>query len=536
MEKYQTQLLKNIRCQLEKWMDQKENISKQDVYRFLHSISGTAGTIGFAEMMTIAQDLMIQLQEKDKENWTMKEIQEFMIHLIYLTYNQTFVESSEDLNEIYTKEGQPFILVVDDETSMLMYLKEELERYGWIVMAATDSIKAISAFYDMQPDCVIIDVHMQGKNGFELFSFLKEKLKQLFVPTIMISVDDSKDNRLKTFEMGADDFIAKPIDIDELYARVNRHIERKKMVDNLLLTDELTRVYNRKYIKKAYETMCSNLYHRHETFSIAILDLDHFKKVNDHHGHLMGDLVLQKFATFLQNNIRKDDSVIRLGGEEFLLFLQGVSALKGKEILEQLNQEFQMVSFPSNTNTFCCSFSAGIVEVTTNNKPVEKWISLADNALYKAKAAGRKQVRMNESDLAIIYKKTLRVAVIDDDPIICSMLEEMLVKFSKDLPFDIKIKSFCDGALFLTDDWSHSNDRYLVILDGIMPGMDGLDVLQSLRASKRQDQYKVIMLTSRNSEKDIARALQLGADDYMTKPFKMIELQTRIRNVCKRME
>ena len=126
--------------------------------------------------------------------------------------------------------------------------------------------------------------------------------------------------------------------------------------------------------------------------------------------------------------------------------------------------------------------------------------------------------------------------MIDDDPIICTMLEDMFSRLIDELPFDLKVKTFRDGSVFLSDDWTYSNEPYVVILDGIMPEMDGLEVLQSLRASTRQDQYNVIMLTSRNSEKDISRALELGADDYMTKPFKMDELETRIRHLCKRMK
>ncbi|WP_394232196.1 response regulator [Niallia oryzisoli] len=536
MEKYQKLLLKNIRSQLEKWMEQKKDIPHHEVYRFLHSISGTAGTIGMIEIMKIAKELMVQLNEQAAKLWTLKEIQEFMIQLIYLSYNQTLELTHEDKAEKQVKEGQPFILVIDDETSMLMYIKEELEKSGNVVMVAADPVKAISSFYDMRPDCIILDIHMKGKNGFELLTFLKEKLKQLFVPTIMISVDNSIENRVKTFEMGADDFIAKPFDMEELRARVKRHIEKKRLVDNLILTDELTRVYNRKYMKHAFDTMCSILLNRQEPFCLAMLDLDHFKVVNDCFGHLMGDHVIQTFAAFLQEKSSKDDIVIRFGGEEFLLLMQGVSAAEGKEFLEQLIVKFQNQTFYTKTDSFSCSFSAGIVEVNTANDDIEKWLSLADEALYRAKEAGRRQVYMNESDIEICYKKPLRVAVIDDDPIMCTILEEMLVRFSNELPFQLNVKSFLNGTLFLSDEWTYSNEPYLVLLDGIMPEIDGLEVLQSLRESTRQDQYTVFMLTSRNSQKDIAKALELGADDYLTKPFKMAELQKRIRYLCTRMK
>lgn len=536
MEKYQQHLLRNIRSQLNMWMEVEEHISHDEVYRFLHSIAGTAGTIGMTEMSAIARELMEQMNKLEEKDWTIKEIQHFMFTLISHCYDYGRDGIASKTLEITVKDGQPFILVVDDETSMLMFLKEELEKYGWIVMVVSDPIKAITAFYDMRPDCIIIDIHMQKKNGFELLAFLKEKLKQWLVPTVMISIDNSKNNRMKTFEMGADDFLAKPFDIDELYVRVKRHIERKTLIDNLILTDELTRVYNRKYTPFAYDTMCSSIGRTEESFSLAVVDLDHFKNVNDHYGHLIGDIVLKDFAALLIDQCRSGDIVIRYGGEEFLVFMERVSARQGKEILDHLLHEFQNLSFTVGEERFSCSFSAGIVEVNRATDSLDYWIKLADDALYKAKSLGRKQVHISESKKKVIHKKPLRIAVIDDDPIVRTILEDSLLRMANESKFALNVKTFRGGSEFLGDEWSYSNENYIVVLDGIMPEMDGLEVLQSLRASTRQDQYKVMMLTSRNSEKDIARALDLGADDYVTKPFKITELEARISYLCKGMK
>ena len=536
MEKYQQHLLGNFRNQLNTWMAQKEHIPHDDVYRFLHSIAGTAGTIGMAEMSSIARGLMEQLERQKKKDWSIKEIQDFLITLISHCYDFNSDGEIQETVEIQAKDSQPFILVIDDETSMLMFLKEELGKYGWIVMVVSDPVKAISAFYDLRPDCIIIDVHMQRKNGFELLAFLKEKLKQWLVPTVMISVDNSKKNRMKTFELGADDFLAKPFEIDELYIRVKRHIERKKLIDNLILTDELTRVYNRKYTGFAYETMCSSIGRREEAFCLAIVDLDHFKHVNDRYGHLTGDIVLKEFSALLSERSRSGDIIIRYGGEEFLIFMERVTAPQGKEILDRMLQEFQSRTFSAESEPFSCSFSAGIVEVNHLNESLDYWVKLADDALYKAKALGRKQIQISESDKKVIRRKPLRIAVIDDDPIIQTILEDMFMRMANELKFDLNVKTFSGGPEFLSDDWSYSNENYVVILDGIMPEMDGLEVLQSLRASTRQDQYRVMMLTSRNSERDISRALELGADDYLTKPFKMADLKVRISYLCKRMK
>ncbi len=128
------------------------------------------------------------------------------------------------------------------------------------------------------------------------------------------------------------------------------------------------------------------------------------------------------------------------------------------------------------------------------------------------------------------------MAIIDDDSIIRTMLKELLSKIDVGDRYEVKIEVFKDGIEFFESQWIHSSDQYFVILDGMMPKMDGLEVLQKLRQHKRHDQYTVIMLTSRNSEQDIQRALELGADDYMTKPFKLMELEARVRHLMKKVK
>ncbi|MEH7608507.1 response regulator transcription factor [Priestia megaterium] len=128
------------------------------------------------------------------------------------------------------------------------------------------------------------------------------------------------------------------------------------------------------------------------------------------------------------------------------------------------------------------------------------------------------------------------MAIIDDDSIIRTMLKELLSKIDVGDRYEVKIEVFKDGIEFFESQWIHSSDQYFVILDGMMPKMDGLEVLQKLRHNKRHDQYTVIMLTSRNSEQDIQRALELGADDYMTKPFKLMELEARVRHLMKKVK
>ncbi|MCA1029821.1 diguanylate cyclase [Bacillus timonensis] len=536
MEKYKKKLINNIRTQLDDWFDKEQFVNHSDLYRFLHSITGTAATVGMGDLGDTAKKLMESIKENESKTWSSRELQEFLIEIITQCYHYDSDQEIEIKEQKVNESNQPTVMVIDDDLSLLMYIKEELEKEGWYVFAVADPEKAITSFYDVLPDCIIIDVMMEGKNGFEILSFLKEKMKQQFVPTIMMSADDRKVVRMKSFLMGADDFIAKPFELDEFYVRIARHIERKKLIDNLLLIDELTRAYNRKYLTQLFEQLDGDLSRRKEPFSVVMVDLDHFKGINDTYGHLMGDEVLRAFTSFVKEQLRTSDSIVRYGGEEFIILLPETGVHEAEVVTTRILSGFSNIIFEHETNEFSCTFSSGIVEVNQSGELLEKWLELADNALYEAKDAGRNTIKIADQQFFIPHKKQLKVAIVDDDPIIRTILVDIIENLGEEGNLHLDIHAFKDGTAFFASNWNANDEQSLVILDGVMPKMDGLEVLQKLRNDKRHDKYTVIMLTSRKSERDISRALQLGADDYLTKPFKLLELETRIRHLLKRMK
>ncbi len=537
MNKYFQLLVKNIRKQLETWLNGQGVIQHKEVYRFLHSIAGTASTIGFTVAGDIARNLMEQLSLDEEKEWKKEALQSFLLPLISIIYYEEYSNIDEIIEKKSEFEDKKLILLIDDDPALLMYLKEKLEENDWIVIAVVNPVRAINSYYDLNPDCVIIDIHMKDKNGLDVLLQLKEKMKQQFIPTIMISHDHSKEIRIKSYKLGTDDFIQKPIDIEEFVVRINRQLERKQAIDNVMLIDELTRVYNRKFLPQTYERFVSSLNRRREPFCLVLVDLDHFKKVNDTYGHIVGDEVLSTFADTVRKRLRINDIIIRYGGEEFIILLPETRGKEAKLVLERILKEFSNIPFEVNGEEFYCSFSSGIHEVHSNETDMKKNIEIADGALYEAKQAGRNQIKVAAIHHHDIKKKTLHVGIVDDDPIIRTMLEDLISKSKMMDSFTVDIQTFKDGMEFIEANWHlKNNEQYLIILDGMMPRMDGLEVLQKLRGLPYQERFTVMMLTSRKSEHDITRALQLGADDYITKPFKLLELETRLGHLIKRMK
>ncbi|NMH68970.1 diguanylate cyclase [Bacillus sp. RO3] len=533
MEKYTKHFFDNIRLKLQDW-ESAAVIPHEEVYRFIHSMAGTASVLGLHKIGNRASELMDQHHEKDERTWTTAEVKEELFDIIQYCYQYEEVSIEVYPGKQSRKGEEPVVLIIDDDTSFLMYMKEELEKIGWYVVPIANPEKAIMSYYDVRPDCAIIDIHMEGTNGFEVLEFFKKKLKQQFIPTVMVSAEDSKEARKKSYQMGADDFIGKPFELDEFIVRVERQMERKKQIEELVLIDELTRVYNRKYLSQAYAQVKSGWSHMEDSYCVAVLDIDYFKQVNDKYGHLTGDRVLKEFAAYLKSETRMQDIVFRFGGEEFVILLPNTPIKKSFALVDEIREGFSRFAFGTDP-AFSCTFSAGVAEIADPTKPFETWLKRADNALYEAKRNGRNLVRMDGNAYEHTPHKRMKIGIVDDDPIIRTVMKDLLSKLPSEQHIQYDIQTFKDGPAFIESSW-HEGYPCLVILDGVMPGMDGLEVLEKLRKRRDTDRYKVLMLTSRKSERDISRSLQLGADDYMTKPFKLLELEARIGQILKRMK
>lgn len=525
LDKYKKKLIDNIWKQINQWEENTSEITHEEVYRFVHSIKGTARTVGLDELGEMTEALYIKIDKVKKKTWQWEECQSFLQEIIgYCIKARTTTEQLQD---------QPSILITDQDASLLVDWKKYLESRGLHVLVSTDIEKSIETFYDVKPDCLIMNDGLQDKDGLHLLERLQASGQQMLTPVMVVSCNQTRENRLNAYRLGADDFMEKPLDLEEFEVRISRQVGRKKQYDELLLMDELTKAYNRKYFHSVFAKLQANLSRVKETFSVGIIDLDHFKQVNDKYGHVVGDEVLKRLAIYMKQHMRPGDVFARYGGEEFAMLLPKTSKEQAEMLVARLLEGFMNLSFQADQVLFSCSFSGGVVQVTEEGLSLERVMEYADKALYEAKKNGKARVEVYEGGKEAVIQK-IKVAIVDDDEIVRMMLSEVVGKLSLPINRAIEIETFEDGKSFLQSEWLQSQDRYVVILDGMMPKMDGLEVLQTLRSQRRHDQFKVMMLTSRKSERDIQKALQLGADDYVTKPFKLLEVEARLQHLIKR--
>lgn len=302
------------------------------------------------------------------------------------------------------------ILVVDDHEDNVEVLRARLEARGYEVEGATNGQEALDTVSRWCPDLVLLDVMMPDMDGLEVVKRLKADRNLPFIPVIMQTALDSTERMVAGLEAGADDYVTKPINFQELEARVrsllrikklqqevaDREKELSQMNDKLLhisMTDGLTGVDNRRALEQRLHEMFEHSLRLHEPIACVMCDIDHFKKVNDTYGHAAGDEVLKQFAEILKDAAREIDRVGRYGGEEFLLLLPGTVLDSAVTFAERVRQRVEENTFSFEGGTLKRTVSIGVASWPHPRlKGREEMLKAADDALYVAKELGRNRV------------------------------------------------------------------------------------------------------------------------------------------------
>ncbi|MFK5984937.1 MAG: diguanylate cyclase [Pseudomonadota bacterium] len=283
------------------------------------------------------------------------------------------------------------ILIVDDSADNIQILASLLNDDYQIKVATSGKCCLELVQQQPQPDLILLDIEMPEMDGFEVCEILKNDKISEDIPIIFVTGNDAEQDEEKGLKLGAVDYITKPIRPSIVAARVKTHITLKQQYDKLQAQathDQLTGLYNRHYLMQNISKRLS-LANRHEQdFSLVMIDIDHFKAINDQYGHPMGDKIIQAVANILIKYSRKEDVAIRYGGEEFILLLEQTNISDAIIIAENYRQKIAQLQ-PENI-ALSCSF--GVSQLTGNHKNIEILIKAADDALYKAKESGRNKV------------------------------------------------------------------------------------------------------------------------------------------------
>jgi diguanylate cyclase (GGDEF)-like protein len=284
------------------------------------------------------------------------------------------------------------VLAVDDDPTVLDVMGAMLRPHQVELHTLLDPGHFWEALEEVEPELLILDVDMPGVNGPELCRTVRNDPRWSRLAVIFATARTDAETVEAVFNAGADDYVAKPIVGPELVSRVSNRLERVRMYRAQAETDGLTGLSNRVTSEKGLKQLAALSDRFSEPLSLAMLDVDRFKSINDTHGHAVGDSVLRSVGEYLRREFRGNDVVGRWGGEEFVIGLYGMARDDAVRRLTDMLERFGSEAFQGATGTLHVTFSAGVAEHGLDGSGVDALCEAADEALYRAKAAGRARV------------------------------------------------------------------------------------------------------------------------------------------------
>ena len=417
------------------------------------------------------------------------------------------------------------VLIIDDSPLMAEVYALALRAAGMRVVATTDPLEAPVLLSEQQPDLILLDVYMPTCSGQELAAVIRQQQEYHSIPIVFLSGETNRSAQLAALARGGDDFLTKPINLEHLVAAVKSRIQRARAMRSLMVRDSLTGLFNHSVTQDLLMREVARARRTGQPLSVVLLDIDHFKQVNDRYGHRVGDRVLKSLARLLRQRLRATDLIGRYGGEEFLIVMPETRAANAAMVIDSLRERFAQIEHQREGEPLRVTFSAGIAE-WESGIDASALIEKADAALYQAKHGGRNQVLIADVHIgqppqrhalpfvASRVSQAPVVLIVDDDPDIARLLQLWLV----DAGYQVELTHSGFEALQRIAQGGVD----VALIDILMPEISGIDVLDQVRRAGPEP--AIIMTTAFGSEQIAINAIRHGADDYLRKPIDRQEL------------
>jgi len=436
-----------------------------------------------------------------------------------------------------TEEPRRCVLIVDDDRLNIQVLgnllKDEFD-----VVVALNADEAMERIINSGPHIILLDIQMPGMDGFEFIEKIKRDPESKDIPVIFLSGMVSEEDEKKGLEMGAVDYITKPFRPAVVKARLRNQLELKRQRDllsRLSSLDGLTGIHNRRRFDEFFHHEWRRAGRTGQALSLIMFDIDYFKPYNDNYGHVAGDETLKEVATAISRSMeRGTDFTARYGGEEFVCVLPDTDEEGAAQVAERVRVNIQALSIPHSFSevSSAITISAGVATARPSDSGITpvQLMENADRALYSAKKNGRNQVVQFEASVADVNPSLdgaapsmlkPRVLIIDDEPANIKALE-MIMKGRYQTYSALRGKEGVELA-------AQAPQPDLIMLDIQMPGMDGYEVIKRLKQNALTRDIPVIFNSILSDEGNEKNGLDLGAVDYIRKPFHHVVTLARIK-------
>lgn len=286
------------------------------------------------------------------------------------------------------------VLIVDDDAHLAEYMRQLLELAGMEALVLHKAEQIMTVISDFRPELVLMDLHMPDFSGTELAGVIRQRSRYTNLPIVYLSAETDIAEQLEALERGADDFLLKPIQDIHLVTAIRSRIARSRQLEEMIVKDSLTGLLKHAAIKEAVDREVLRSARTGKPVTVVMLDIDHFKVVNDTYGHAMGDVVIASLALLMRQSLRQTDILGRYGGEEFVAILPECDATSAVRLVDNLRKRFSTIRFRHEDKDFACTVSIGLAcSAQFPASDGKHLLETADRALYEAKRGGRDQIQ-----------------------------------------------------------------------------------------------------------------------------------------------
>lgn len=404
------------------------------------------------------------------------------------------------------------VLIIHNDLWVISSLEKVLSNNGYYVLITSNIKEAFQIIYNENIDLIFLDT-MPNNIGFNIYKDIRKM--NYYSPIIFISQKNNAEDRIAALGLGADDYLGMPFYEKELMARVEGCIQRKEYTQKNIILDHLTGAYTKKYFYVRIKEE-KNLFQRREgAFSLAFIDLDKFKEINDNFGHMAGDYILQNFVDILKSNLRTTDQVFRFGGDEFIVIFINTNSKEAYNLLEKVRIEVEKRNFEFAGDRFNISFSAGITTIKNVNETIEEVMGRADKLLYKSKEQGRGKTSCS-LDKEI---KQQNILILDDENIFVYLVKARLQSLGYHVDcINVKAENMNE----------HLEEPDIVIANLSLIYFKAQELWKEISDKLDLTKIKLIGVLSKN-EHNYFDYSEFKAEQYLMKPFSLDELETTIR-------
>ncbi len=425
----------------------------------------------------------------------------------------------EIVEQMAIPEAHLLLIEPDKETAAL--LQTMLAGPGRAVSVVRTAAEARNLLEQTPVALIIMELNLPDEDGRNLLLWLRGRSRTASTPIVVLADQSEPHVKVECYALGADSYFEKPFDPVNFMATVLAHLARHTMRQGV---DPLTGVLDRAALEEAFEHARHVYPPDRFPICVALIDFDNLQAINQQYGPDIADAVLQQGVQLLVSLLRPSDLIGRWTSDDFCVLFLNTTPAEAARILERALLALRQLPFQGRqTQQFFASFSACILQVNNPNVTLERLVSQAQQCLERLDDQRPGCIITPETP---VTPKKRRVLVIEDDEDIATLIRFRLTRDG------FEIVHFDNGREALA--WAQQHPADLVILDIKLPGIDGFELLQQLRQIPAYRSTPVIILSCMHQEQHVLRGFELGADDYIVKPFSPIELSARARRLLER--